>query len=161
MLGAHNNRPHSDITDLDFNPMTYPENIQTLIDDFAFLGDWEERYMYVIDLGKKLPELAESEKNEATKVKGCVSQVWLVTELSKQDPPRFTFRGDSDAHIVKGLVAIVLEIFSNRTAKEIIAINPEAILKELDLTEHLSPQRSNGLKAMIARIKSMAEHAVN
>ena len=141
--------------------MTYPENIQTLLDDFAFLGDWEERYMYVIDLGKKLPELAASEKNEATKVKGCVSQVWLVTELDQEEPPRFTFRGDSDAHIVKGLVAIVLEIFSNRTAKEIIAIKPEAILSELDLTEHLSPQRSNGLKAMIARIKSMAEHAVS
>ncbi len=139
--------------------MAYPDNIQTLIDDFAFLGDWEERYMYVIDLGKKLPALAEGEKNDATKVKGCVSQVWLVTELTRQTPPRFIFRGDSDAHIVKGLVAIVLEIFSDRTAKDILAIEPEAILTELDLTEHLSPQRSNGLKAMIARIKSMAEHA--
>ena len=93
------------------------------------------------------------------RVKGCVSQVWLVTELTQQTPPRFIFRGDSDAHIVKGLVAIVLEIFSDRTAKDILAIEPEAILTELDLTEHLSPQRSNGLKAMIARIKSMAEHA--
>ncbi len=136
--------------------MTLPDNIQTLIDDFAFLSDWEERYMYVIELGKTLAILAPQEKTDATKVKGCVSQVWLVTELDQSKPPRFHFRGDSDAHIVKGLVAIVLEIFSNRTATEILSLDPANILDQLDLTEHLSPQRSNGLKAMIARIQSLA-----
>lgn len=134
-----------------------PENICNMIDDFAFLSDWEERYMHVIDMGKALTPLDISEKTDATKVKGCVSQVWLVTEISETSPPVFTFRGDSDAHIVKGLVAVVLEIFSKRTADEIIALDPEAILENLDLVEHLSPQRSNGLRAMISRIKTLAQ----
>ena len=124
-----------------------------MIDDFAFLDDWEERYMHVIELGKALPPLSESEKTELTKVKGCVSQVWLVTEKDESSPPLITLRGDSDAHIVKGLVAIVLQIFSGRSAQEILAIDAQDILAQLGLAEHLSPQRSNGLHAMIARIK--------
>lgn len=127
-----------------------------MIDDFAFLSDWEERYMHVIDMGKALPPLSEAEKNEATKVKGCVSQVWLVSDKTNGDDPVLTFRGDSDAHIVKGLVAVALQIFSNRKASKIRELDATAILKELDLQEHLSPQRSNGLKAMIGRIKSEA-----
>ncbi|MDB2437817.1 SufE family protein [Hellea sp.] len=136
--------------------MSYPQDIQDMIDDFAFLSDWEERYMHVIDLGKGLPPLDEAEKNEATKVKGCVSQVWLVSDRTDDDDPVLTFRGDSDAHIVKGLVAVALQIFSNRKASKIQELDAEAILKELDLQEHLSPQRSNGLKAMIGRIKAEA-----
>jgi len=136
--------------------MSYPQDIQDMIDDFAFLSDWEERYMHVIDLGKALPPLAEAEKNEATKVKGCVSQVWLVSETDGADNPVLTFRGDSDAHIVKGLVAVTLQIFSGRKASLIQQLDASAILKELDLEEHLSPQRSNGLKAMIGRIKTEA-----
>lgn len=139
------------------NSNTLPDNIVEMIDDFDFLTDWEERYMHVIDMGKNLAPLEPSEKNEASKVKGCVSQVWLVSE---RDNDRFIFRGDSDAHIVKGLVAVTLAIFSNRTAQEIIDINANDILKRLDLSEHLSPQRSNGLQAMIGRIKTEAEVAL-
>ena len=135
--------------------MVLPENIQDLIDDFAFLDDWEERYMHVIDMGKQMPPLAAEERNEITRVKGCVSQVWLV---SKFDPEThlLSFRGESDAHIVKGLVAIVLTLFSDRTPEEILAIDAEPILSQLGLSEHLSIQRSNGLRAMIDRIKAEA-----
>ena len=130
--------------------MTYPANIQDMIDDFAFLDDWEDRYMHVIDLGKGLPPLADGEKTEANKVKGCASQVWLV---SAQEDGVWRFTGDSDAHIVKGLVAIVLEIFSGRNSAEIAALDANDILSKLGLAEHLSTQRSNGLASMIARIK--------
>ena len=136
--------------------MNYPQDIQDMIDDFAFLSDWEERYMHVIDLGKALPPLSEAEKTDANKVKGCVSQVWLVSQKSSGADPILTFRGDSDAHIVKGLVAVTLQIFSGRKASLISNLDASAILKALDLEEHLSPQRSNGLKAMIGRIKAEA-----
>ena len=139
--------------------MSYPQDIQDMIDDFAFLSDWEERYMHVIDLGKGLPPLSEAEKTDIHKVKGCVSQVWLVSENAGGDDPVLTFRGDSDAHIVKGLVAVTLQIFSGRSASKIRELDASAILKELDLQEHLSPQRSNGLKAMIGRIKAEAQAA--
>ena len=133
---------------------TLPDNIQSMIEDFSFLTDWEDRYTHVIDLGRQLPPLSDAERNPATKVNGCVSQVWLVSDKVGDT---LVFRGDSDAHIVKGLVAVALEIFSGRTAAEIEALDAEAILAKLDLSEHLSPQRSNGMKAMIARIKSEAE----
>ena len=136
--------------------MTYPANIQDMIDDFAFLDDWEDRYMHVIDLGKGLPPLADGEKTEANKVKGCASQVWLVNGL---DGDRLTFAGDSDAHIVKGLVAIVLTIYSSRTPVEIAALDASDILMQLGLSEHLSTQRANGLAAMVARIKAVAAAA--
>lgn len=130
--------------------VTYPDNIQELIDDFQFLDDWEDRYMHVIDMGKSLPELSSDEKNEGNKVKGCASQVWLVAE---QNGDRFTFRGDSDAHIVKGLVAIILEVYSGRTSAEILSLDAKAILAELGLSDHLSSQRANGLAAMVERIR--------
>ena len=139
--------------------MSYPQDIQDMIDDFAFLSDWEDRYMHVIDLGKALAPLSEAEKTDVHKVKGCVSQVWLVSENGGGDDPILTFRGDSDAHIVKGLVAVTLQIFSNRKASKIRELDAAAILKELELEEHLSPQRSNGLKAMIGRIKAEAQAA--
>lgn len=107
--------------------------------------------MHVIDLGKGLPPLPDAERTEANKVKGCASQVWLVSE---KDGDIWRFSGDSDAHIVKGLVAIVLEIFSGRSATEIAALDANEILSKLGLSEHLSAQRSNGLAAMIGRIKS-------
>ena len=144
------------------SPMTLPQDIQDMIDDFAFLSDWEERYTHVIDMGKNLAPLAPSEKNIASKVKGCVSQVWLVSEHSGDiSDPVITFRGDSDAHIVKGLVAVTLQIFSGRKASLIQSLDAPQILKQLELDEHLSPQRSNGLKAMIGRIKTEAEAALN
>jgi len=133
--------------------MTYPDNVQDMIDDFAFLDDWEARYMHVIDLGKALPPLPAKAMNEANKVKGCASQVWLV---SARDGDFWQFSGDSDAHIVKGLVAIVMEIYSGRTADEIAVLDANAILGELGLSEHLSSQRANGLAAMVARIKREA-----
>ena len=133
--------------------MTYPSNIQDMIDDFDFLDDWEDRYMHVIDLGKGLPPLPPEAKTDQHKVKGCASQVWLI---SQKKGGIWTFSGDSDAHIVKGLVAIVLEIFSGRTAAEIAALDANAILSKLGLAEHLSAQRSNGLAAMIGRIKAEA-----
>jgi cysteine desulfuration protein SufE len=135
-----------------------PQNIQDLIDDFSFLDDWEDRYMHVIELGKSLAPLTDDEKNETTKVKGCVSQVWLVKEFSED---ALTYRGDSDAHIVKGLVAIVLQLFSGRAPQDIVDIDAAKILSKLGLAEHLSPQRSNGLNAMIGRIKSDAAELVN
>ncbi|HHL43936.1 MAG TPA: SufE family protein [Hellea balneolensis] len=133
--------------------MELAENIQDLIDDFAFLDDWEDRYMHVIEMGKALTPLSPSEQNDENKVSGCVSQVWLVHELRDG---KLYFRGDSDAHIVKGLVAIVLEIFSGRTPQDIRALDAESIIKNLGLAEHLSTQRANGLKSMIARIQNTA-----
>lgn len=138
-------------------PQNLPDNITEMIEDFAFLTDWEDRYMHVIDMGKHLPPLSTAEKNEASKVKGCVSQVWVVSE--HKDGILY-FRGDSDAHIVKGLVAVVIEIFSGRTAQEIVTLDAGDILQKLDLAEHLSPQRSNGLQAMIARIKAEGKAAL-
>lgn len=135
-----------------------PQNIQDMIDDFSFLDDWEDRYMHVIELGKSLAPLADDERNADTKVNGCVSQVWLVREVNENNI--ITFRGDSDAHIVKGLVAVVLTIFSGRTAQEISDIDALTILSKLGLEEHLTPQRSNGLRAMIARIKRDAAQLV-
>ena len=133
--------------------MTYPSNIQDMIDDFAFLDDWEDRYMHVIDLGKGLPPLPDDARTDANKVKGCASQVWLVSERRGD---MWSFAGDSDAHIVKGLVAIVLEIFSGRSSAEIAELDANDILSKLGLAEHLSAQRSNGLAAMIGRIKAEA-----
>ena len=134
--------------------MDMPQNIQDMMDDFSFLDDWEDRYMHVIELGKSLAPLSAAERNASTKVNGCVSQVWLVVEVEKNgNNPILNFRGDSDAHIVKGLVAVVLTIFSGRTAREITDIDAATILSGLGLEEHLTPQRSNGLHAMIGRIK--------
>jgi len=133
--------------------MHYPENIAEMIEDFTFLEDWEDRYMHVIDMGKALPAVPDELKTEANKVKGCASQVWLI---STEIDGTWTFSGDSDAHIVKGLVAIVLEIFSGRTAAQIASLDANDILSKLGLSEHLSAQRSNGLASMIGRIKSVA-----
>ncbi len=135
--------------------MTLPQNIRDMIDDFAFLDDWQDRYMHVIDMGKQLAPLPEGSKTEINKVKGCVSQVWLLTAFDESSKT-LTFQGDSDAHIVKGLVAIVLQIYSGRTPSEIKDLDAEPILSELGLAEHLSLQRSNGLRAMIGRIQAEA-----
>lgn len=136
--------------------MELPDNIQNLIDDFEFLSDWEDRYMHVIDMGKQLGGLPEVLKVDANKVKGCVSQVWLTTHYDDGEN-KLIFQGDSDAHIVKGLVAIVLEIYSDRSPEFIRDLDAEPILTQLGLAEHLSPQRSNGLRAMIGRIKAEAK----
>lgn len=134
--------------------------LNDIIDDFEFIDDWEERYRYVIDLGKKLPELSDNEKSDANKVQGCVSQVWLIAEPDMADPsnPILNFRGTSDAHIVSGLVAIMLIAFSGTPAKDITKVDENALFTKLGLIEHLTPQRANGLRAMASRIK---QHAID
>ena len=139
-----------------------PMTVEELIENFSFIEDWEERYRYVIELGRELEPLTEEEMNDANKVQGCVSQVWLKTEQSgDRDNPVLTFKGDSDAHIVKGLVAIALATFSGKPAKEILTIDAEAVFDQIGLRDHLTPQRSNGLSAMIGRIKSDAQAALD
>jgi len=134
--------------------------IEEIVDDFELLSDWEERYRHVIELGRTLAPLTPAEHNDATKVRGCASQVWLVTESASGEDPRITFRGDSDAHIVRGLIAILLAIYSGHTANEILAIDARAILHRLGLDTHLSQQRSNGLFSMVDRIRSEATRAL-
>ncbi|BDA83670.1 cysteine desulfurization protein SufE [Aureimonas sp. SA4125] len=128
--------------------------------NFELLDDWEDRYRYLIELGRELPPLPEGAQNDATKVPGCVSQVWLVSDVLAGAPPRLRFAGDSDAHIVRGLVAIALALFSGRTAPEILAIDAEATFARLGLQDHLTPQRSNGLRSMVGRIKEDARRAM-
>jgi len=137
--------------------MNYPGHIQDIIDDFSFMDDWEERYSHVIDLGKDLAPLTPEERNDLTRVKGCVSQVWLVKDPDNEQQGRLFYRGDSDAHIVKGLVAIMIAIFSGQKPEDILTIDINTIMKKIGLAEHLSAQRSNGLKAMIARIQHDAK----
>ena len=136
------------------------EDIQS---DFALLDDWEDRYRYVIELGRTLEPLSEAEHSDANKVRGCASQVWLTTNASKDDrgDERLTFRGDSDAHIVRGLIAILFAIYSERTAKDILATDVQGILGGLGLREHLTPQRSNGLNSMVERVRADAMRALS
>jgi cysteine desulfuration protein SufE len=125
--------------------------------EFELLGDWEERYRYVIDLGRDLAPLTDAERSDANKVRGCASQVWLVTE--PQGDGTLKFRGDSDAHIVRGLIAILLRLYSGRTPAEISAFDAHAAFAKLGLSGALSAQRSNGLASMVARIRRDAELA--
>ncbi|MEO1205943.1 MAG: SufE family protein [Pseudomonadota bacterium] len=122
-------------------------------EDFELLDDWEDRYRYVIELGRKLPPLAEDAKTDANKVRGCASQVWLQTSKSNG---RLHFMGDSDAHIVKGLIAILFAIYQDRSPDEILETDAHAVFANLGLNDHLTPQRSNGLASMVQRIKSDA-----
>jgi len=135
-------------------------SIEAIRDDFAFLDEWEDRYRYVIELGEALPDFPASAQTDANKVPGCVSQVWLLTELGDGPNPEITYTGTSDAHIVRGLVAILLALFSGKHASEIVATDAEALLRDLGLDEHLTPQRSNGLRSMVRRIKRDAELAL-
>ena len=135
--------------------------LETISDDFSYLDDWEDRYRYVIDLGRDLPDFPEAERTAANKVQGCVSQVWLKTTTASGNNPILTFVGDSDAHIVRGLVAIMLALYSGKTASEIISTDAEETFKLLGLDEHLTPQRANGLRSMVARIKRDAKSALS
>jgi cysteine desulfuration protein SufE len=133
------------------------QELATLVEDFDLLGDWEEQIQYVIDLGRTLPPLAEREYVDANKVRGCASQVWLITE--KGPDGTLVFRGDSDAHLVKGLIAVLLKLYSGRRPAEILAFDAKAAFQRLGLANTLTPQRSNGLASMINRIRSDAERA--
>jgi len=133
--------------------MTLPINdvLDELAAEFDMLGDWDERYRYVIDLGRTLAPLSEPERTEANKVRGCASQVWLVRDPA--EPGRLAFRGDSDAHIVRGLIAILLRLYSGQTADDILAFDAKAAFEQLGLSGALSAQRSNGLFSMVERIR--------
>ncbi len=131
--------------------MSIANALEELEAEFELLGDWEERYRYVIDLGRTLAPLTGAERSDANKVRGCASQVWLVTE--PQADGRLQFRGDSDAHIVRGLIAILLRLYSGRLPAEILAFDAKAAFARLGLSGHLSSQRSNGLAAMTERIR--------
>ncbi|WP_394690044.1 SufE family protein [Hoeflea sp.] len=135
--------------------------LQTIIDDFEYLEDWEDRYRYLIEIGKALPDMPEEDRTEDNKVKGCASQVWLVAETKPGEAgdPTMVFRGDSDAHIVRGLVGIVLAATSEQSASDVEKFDEAALLAKLGLGEHLTPQRANGLHAMVMRIKAHAAAA--
>ena len=139
--------------------MTTRETLDQIRSDFEFLDDWEDRYRYVIELGRTLSPLPEAQRNETNKVRGCASQVWLATSVEGEPGPaaRLSFVGDSDAHIVKGLIAILFSVHSGQTAAEILRTDAQAVFGSLGLNEHLTPQRSNGLASMMARIRSDAQ----
>ncbi|MGQ0621128.1 MAG: SufE family protein [Panacagrimonas sp.] len=132
-------------------------DIEELAETFELLGDWEERYRYLIELGRKLPTMPEAEHDEAHKVRGCMSQVWLAhTVHDEHAPPRLEFRGDSDAHIVKGLIALLLALTSGRTPREILDTDIGAVFTRLGLESHISMNRRNGFFSMVERIRQMA-----
>ncbi|MBT8473578.1 MAG: SufE family protein [Marinicaulis sp.] len=130
-------------------------NFHDIRADFEFIDDWDERYKYLIDLGRDLAPYPENQRDAAHKVRGCASQVWVHTERS--DDHALKIYGDSDAHIVKGLIALLIALYSGKTPEEILAVDPEAALAPFDLKDHLTPQRSNGLHSMVNRIRAIAE----
>ena len=135
------------------------EAIQELADEFALLPDWEERIAHVIELARTLAPLEESERNEENRVRGCVSRVWLVSDRNPDAPGKLFFRGDSDAHLVRGEIAMLLRIFSGRTPDQILFTDPRAVFERLGLKEALTVQRSNGLLSMMSRIQEEARAA--
>jgi len=137
--------------------------IERILEDFEMLDSWDDRYRYVIELGRKLEPLPESMRTEKNKVRGCASQVWLISNIEpapNDDGPVLHFIGDSDAHIVKGLIAILFALYSGQTAQKIIDTDAIAVFERLELREHLTPQRSNGFRSMVDRIKSDAQMAL-
>lgn len=140
---------------------TVSDTLDDIIANFELLDDWDDRYRYLIELGRTLAPLPEEAHSEANKVRGCASQVWLETraEGGPGHATRLHFRGDSDAHIVRGLVALALAIYSGRTAADILSTDAFALYERLGLAAHLTPQRSNGVRSMIERIKTDARAA--
>lgn len=137
-------------------PMSAP-SLDDIVEALDFLDDWEERYRYLIELGRGLRELAAHERTDDHRVEGCVSNVWLVAEKDGAQPDRLRFRADSDAHITKGLVALLVTAYDARTPADILAFDSGALFQKLGLDVHLSPTRSNGLHAMDRRIKAIAQ----
>jgi cysteine desulfuration protein SufE len=136
--------------------------LEEIVDNFTFIDDWNERYRYLIELGRLLEPLPAAAHNEDNRVRGCASQVWLETTIkNRAGEPVLTFRGESDAFIVKGLIYLVIALYGERTAAEIAAIDAGDLFRQLDLSQHLTPQRSNGLRAMVERIKSDASRAAS
>lgn len=138
---------------------TIAERAADIHADFSLFDDWEARFTYLIDLGRALPPLSPAETVEANRVRGCSSQVWLVAEPSPEKAGAIRFRGASDALIVSGLVALLLNLYSDRTPEEILAFDAQAFLTQIGIAEALTPQRSNGLKSVLARIQDTARAA--
>ena len=136
--------------------------IQEITENFELLDEWDDRYRYLIELGRAMPELPEAARTESNKVRGCASQVWMRTDVKPNGTrgPVLEFIGDSDAHIVRGLIAILLALYSGKHAQEILTTDAQALFEKLGLREHLTPQRSNGFRAMVDRIQSDARGAI-
>jgi len=136
--------------------------IDEITANFALLDEWDDRYRYVIELGRTLEPLPEGARTEAHKVSGCASQVWLLTDIERggQGEPVLRFTGDSDAHIVRGLIAILFALYSGNRARDILDVDALALFERLGLREHLTPQRSNGFKSMVGRIRDEARKAL-
>lgn len=137
--------------------------IDDIIGNFELLDEWDDRYRYIIELGRGLPELPDNARTETNKVRGCASQVWLTTRTrpNGSDGPVLDFQGDSDAHIVRGLIAILFALYSGKPAEAILAADAQSLFEKLGLREHLTPQRSNGFRAMVDRIQSDARAALS
>jgi cysteine desulfuration protein SufE len=137
-------------------------SIDEIIENFSLLDDWDDRYRYVIELGRDLSPLPEGERTEANKVQGCASQVWLASEVERDGGagPLLKLTGDSDAHIVRGLIAILFALYAGKPAREILSTDAVEVFERLGLREHLTPQRSNGFRSMVERIRSDARGAL-
>jgi len=137
-------------------------DIDEIIGNFSILDDWDDRYRYLIELGRELPPLPEVARSDANKVQGCASQVWLDTTVRPNGAggPVLSFAGDSDAHIVRGLIAILFAIYSDKSAREILGVDAVKLFEGMGLREHLTPQRSNGFRSMVVRIRSDARTAL-
>jgi cysteine desulfuration protein SufE len=137
--------------------------IDDIVENFTLLDEWDDRYRYVIELGRTLAPLPEALRTEANKVQGCASQVWLGTSVKPNGPdgPTLSFVGDSDAHIVRGLIAILFALYSGKGAREILATDALALFDRIGLRENLTPQRSNGLRSMVERIHAEAAAALD
>ena len=137
--------------------------IDEIIENFELLDEWDDRYRYLIELGRALPPLPDGARNDANKVQGCASQVWLATSIKADGNagPMLTFVGDSDAHIVRGLIAVLFALYSGKNAKDILATDAVALFEQLGLRDHLTPQRSNGFRSMVERIRRDANAALS
>ena len=142
--------------------MPVEEKIQEIIENFELMEEWDDRYRYLIELGRTLPPLPEDARTDTNKVRGCASQVWLSTSVTPDGGrgPVLTFEGDSDAHIVRGLIAILFALYSGKDAKHILSTDAVALFEKLGLRDHLTPQRSNGFRSMVDRIHRDASAAV-
>ena len=142
------------------SPDQTPVPLADILDNFAYLDDWDDRYRYLIELGRTLRPMPGAEHTEANKVRGCASQVWLSTRIEEASAPVLHFTGDSDAHIVRGLVALILAVYDGQKAADIARLDAGALFEQLGLSQHLTPQRSNGVRAMAERIKAEARAAL-
>jgi cysteine desulfuration protein SufE len=146
---------------MDQSTQTDGLTIDDIVENFSLLDEWDDRYRYVIELGRAMGPFDDSERTEANKVQGCASQVWLATSVNSDSAEAvLSFRGDSDAHIVRGLVAILLTMVNGKDAPQVLASDPLALFDRLGLGEHLTPQRSNGFRSMVDRIRADAQAAL-